>query len=94
MRYQGAHAGNNSLNRGNIGVALMGNFDKNRPSSKQLRSLQLLLGALCSRYKISPDSIAGHQELRETNCPGRHLQSALNRMIKDLARSTTRSRTR
>lgn len=94
MRYQGAHAGNNSLNRGNIGVALMGNFDKNRPSSRQLQSLQALLAALCSRHKISPDSIAGHQELRDTDCPGRHLQSALNRMVKDLARSTARSRTR
>lgn len=94
MRYQGAHAGNNSLNRGNIGIALMGNFDMNRPTPAQLKSLRSLLAALCTLHDISPDSIAGHQELRDTTCPGRHLQAALNRMVKDLARSPTRSGTR
>ncbi|MGE4620245.1 MAG: N-acetylmuramoyl-L-alanine amidase [Planctomycetota bacterium] len=94
MKYQGAHAGNNALNRGNIGVALIGNFDKNQPSSQQLDSLRTLLGSLCQIHDISPGSIAGHRELRETTCPGRHLQAALNRMIRDLAQSPARNRAR
>ncbi len=94
MRYQGAHAGNNSLNRGNIGIALIGNFDRDRPAGQQLRSLRSLLGALCQLHDISPDSIAGHRELRDTSCPGRYLQAALNRMVKDLAHSAPGSRAR
>ncbi|MEE2882572.1 MAG: N-acetylmuramoyl-L-alanine amidase [Planctomycetota bacterium] len=94
MRYQGAHAGNNSLNRGNIGIALIGNYDRNRPSTHQLKSLRTLLAALCNLHDIAPDAIAGHQELRDTTCPGRHLQSALNRMVKDLAQSSIRTRSR
>ena len=84
MRYQGAHAGNSTLNRGNIGVALIGNFDLGKPSTAQIRSLQNLLGGLCDIYKISPEKIYGHGDLKTTGCPGRHLSEILRELIRKL----------
>jgi tetratricopeptide (TPR) repeat protein len=87
IQYQGAHAGNNSLNRGNIGIALIGNFDRDRPTSSQVESLGSLLGALASVHEIRPSRIYGHKDLRDTGCPGKHLQSILARLVDRLNRS-------
>ncbi len=94
IRYQGAHAGNNSLNRGNIGIALIGNFDEKRPSSKQVESLGSLLGALSSLHKIRPTRIYSHKDLRDTGCPGKHLQSILSTLVANLNRSDQARRAR
>ena len=82
MKYQGAHAGNHSLNRGNIGVALIGNFDKIRPSTAQIRSLQQLIEDLRTLYKIPPSKIFGHGDLKETGCPGTYLKDVLGELIR------------
>ena len=84
MRYQGAHAGNSTLNRGNIGIALIGNFDHEKPSTAQIRSLQNLLSGLCDNYSISPGKIFGHGDLKTTGCPGRHLSEILRELIRKL----------
>ncbi len=94
IQYQGAHAGNNSLNRGNIGIALIGNFDRDRPTSSQVESLGSLLGALSSVHEIRPTRIYGHKDLRDTGCPGKHLQSILARLVDRLNRSGQARRAR
>lgn len=47
-----AHASWN--NTESIGIALIGNFDKEQVTSGQLESLQKLLVALCKKYTINP----------------------------------------
>ncbi len=94
LKYQGAHAGNNSLNRGNIGIALIGNFDLDRPSSSQVKSLGSLLSALSTVHGIASSRIYGHQDLRDTGCPGTHLQAVLSRLVAKLNRTSTARKTR
>ncbi len=77
IAYQGAHAGNHELNRGNIGVSLMGDFEQHHvPKAQQDACAQLLLD-LCSRHGVRPDEVKGHCDLKHTQCPGAHLARLL-----------------
>ncbi len=80
IKYQGAHAGNNALNKGNIGICLLGNFCRTAPSRKQVQSLERLLELLMHRYRISPTHIYSHKELKNTACPGKYLQREIERI--------------
>ncbi len=76
---QGAHAGNEAANRGNIGVCLLGDFDVEGPTAEQCRALRDLVSRLESLYGIPPEAVFAHRSVRvvhglgSTNCPGRHL---------------------
>jgi len=80
LKYQGAHAGNGSANRGNIGIELMGNFNEQQVGRSQLAALEELLVYLMSKYRIGPDRVYTHREIKalyglgSTDCPGRNLQ--------------------
>lgn len=92
MRWQGAHAGNNKLNGGNIGVCLMGNFVAREPTPSQRRALKQLLSWLCESHKIHPHFVAGHRIMlkdipgKSTLCPGARLEAYLNRIKPHLPR--------
>lgn len=71
IKYQGAHVGgHNALN---IGVALMGNFEKSAPTSAQVDSLKRLVNGLQVLFKIPKQNLYGHRELGKTLCPGKEL---------------------
>lgn len=74
MRWQGAHAGGNN-NVHNIGICLLGDFDRESPSQASLTALEQLVTQLRSKHGISSDRVVGHGELKTTACPGRHLRS-------------------
>jgi len=74
LRWQGAHAGGTN-NVHNIGVCLLGDFDRESPSRASLAALETLVTQLRSRYGISSKGVVGHGELKTTACPGRHLRS-------------------
>jgi len=86
IRWQGAHAGNGPANRNNVGIALVGDFDRYAPSPSQRRSLKHLVRWLSARYDVSPTRIAGHRHVLKaftgggTACPGRHLASYLGEL--------------
>lgn len=72
----GAHCkvGNNEeYNEGGIGICLVGNFEKGRPTAAQLASLARLVDYLAARYKIDDKHIIGHGDVDDTRCPGRGL---------------------
>jgi N-acetyl-anhydromuramyl-L-alanine amidase AmpD len=46
-----------------IGVCLVGDFEKTRPTKKQLRALDSLVCALQQQYAIPPENIIGHQQV-------------------------------
>jgi len=73
ITWQGAHAGNNSKNRRNIGICLLGNFNKHTPTLQSERALRGLLGDLGRVHDIPRSKIFVHSEFTNTECPGRHL---------------------
>ena len=59
---------------GNIGIELMGDFEKQRPSPAQLKSCVALTAWLCDKYKIDLAHVRGHMDAAQggqTDCPGK-----------------------
>lgn len=87
----GGHAYCNNI--GTVGVALLGNFETEQPSQKQVQSLQWLLQTLGQEYKIDPSRsvtfhgkqfaspIVRHRDLLSTSCPGFYLASAFDQVV-------------
>jgi hypothetical protein len=74
LRFQGAHAvGDNNI--GNIGVCLIGDFDRTPVPAAQREALIGVLDRLTGQYGIEPNQIFGHGEFKATDCPGRYLMA-------------------
>ncbi len=69
---EGAHAGHPLFNEFGIGICLIGNFEDELPTPAQLRALERLLGFLQNEFTISRDRVAGHGQIKSTECPGEH----------------------
>jgi len=69
----GAHAGNEEYNKWGIGICLVGNFDNDLPTSKQMDSLVALCNYLQDRCQIPTANVLGHCHVRigGTDCPGK-----------------------
>ncbi len=78
-------------NVGTIGIALMGNFDIENPTQKQVQSLQWLVATLVQRYNINTGRsliyhgqiypfLVGHRQLLDTDCPGRQMFAVLDQV--------------
>ena len=67
---RGAHAGNDLMNIEGIGICLVGDFTKTRPTSAQMRSLSRLCNFLSSYCGIPRESFRLHGDVRRTDCPG------------------------
>jgi hypothetical protein len=80
IHYQGAHAGNPTLNAGNIGIVATGNFSVHRPTTEQVASLRWLIRHLRNRYRIPAAEVRGHSAFKPTACPGKYL----SRLLPDL----------
>lgn len=80
----GAHAGG-GYNTGNIGISMMGNFDRNQLTDPQREALVRLVTFLSIKYRRDPSAngfIEPHEHYAEmsgggTDCPGRHVLSFL-----------------
>ncbi len=72
VAYQGAHV--SQQNEHNVGVMLLGNFEKQTPSQAQLTTLQSTLRHLMATYRVPVNRVYTHRELGPTVCPGRNLQ--------------------
>jgi hypothetical protein len=75
LYYQGAHV--KGQNENNMGVMVMGHFDRNRPTSAALASLESFIVAQMHRYNIPVSRVRTHMELASTECPGRNLQRSM-----------------
>ncbi|MFQ5504227.1 MAG: peptidoglycan recognition family protein, partial [Planctomycetota bacterium] len=91
LRYQGAHAGDERSNRGNIGICVLGNFQPytqeptQRPSPAQVAGLESLIRFCCEQFGIAPQRIYTHKEVHPrgpgaTLCPGTHLIPIVRRI--------------
>lgn len=74
----GAHAktDDNRYNNFGIGICLVGNFDVDRPTAAQMRSLSRLVAYLEKTYRIPADRVLGHGDTKPTDCPGKHCSLA------------------
>ena len=70
----GAHCQAGGMNRRAIGICLVGNFNKESPSEKQLGSLVALIDILRQQYRIPLSNIKGHRDVpgAATECPGKN----------------------
>lgn len=77
LRWQGAHVSKH--NEQNIGILVMGNFDLQRPSARQLEGTRNHLKRLMAQYKLGREKVLTHREWAgaKTACPGKNLQSAI-----------------
>ena len=68
----GGHLASEALNRKAIGICMVGNFDVDRPTRRQMESLHSLVEFLLARCHLSADAIRTHQQINPiyTRCPG------------------------
>lgn len=81
ISYQGAHArGDNNI--GNIGIALLGNFDIERPTTLQVKALKDFTLKLQKKHQVSRFRIYGHEHFVITQCPGKFLKPIVDELKK------------
>lgn len=70
----GAHCSASGMNFKSIGICLVGNFNYERVSGKQMNSLVYLVKLLRKYYGIPANNILGHGQVKnaQTDCPGRN----------------------
>jgi uncharacterized protein with LGFP repeats len=92
---RGAHAGDYNVKT--VGISLMGNFQKVRPSRAMKRSLTRLVAWKLSSYYRYPRTrariaghgfkkISGHRDAMSTACPGRYAYAFLPALRRRVAR--------
>lgn len=86
----GGHAYCHNVNT--LGIALLGNFEDERPSQNQMKALQWLLSDLADDYDVNLDDtvtyhgqtyaspIVGHGDLLDTSCPGFYVRQTLSQV--------------
>lgn len=75
-RYQGAHV--QDENEHNLGIMLLGNFERQRPTPAAMQSLDTFLAMQMQRYNVPLQRVRTHRELGPTSCPGSSLQTFMN----------------
>ena len=87
LAYQGAHAtGDNNV--GNIGICLLGDFDRTPVPKIQRARLVEVLDRLCAEHNIvaSTSTVLCHKDFKSTDCPGRHLEPIVRAYARGKAR--------
>lgn len=74
----GGHVISEAQNQVSLGICLVGNFDKEKPTAKQMEALRALVRALLVRCKLPPSAVHTHQQVNAlpTRCPGRNFPTA------------------
>jgi len=69
----GAHCKAGDMNRRAVGIALVGNFNYEKPTPNQLQTLSFLLSVLRNYYHIPSSHVMAHGRVHgaKTECPGK-----------------------
>ena len=83
----GGHLHSEAQNKISIGICLVGNFDRHKPTPKQLQSLNSLVEALLKRCKLSVSAVKTHRQINtvKTRCPGRYFP--ITTVLKELRKN-------
>lgn len=68
----GFHASNWTVNQHSIGICLLGNFDKEKPTEFQVQALEQLISEISKQYKTI-ESVNAHRDFARKTCPGLNL---------------------
>lgn len=74
----GAHAG--GANENNIGISMMGDFNRQQPTPAQVESLTRLVSFLAIKYGQNPSRqgfLEPHRHYDQTDCPGKNMMAIL-----------------
>lgn len=94
----GGHAYCNNV--GTIGIVLLGNFEIEQPTQRQVQSLQWLLSDLADTYRIDlgksvqfhgevfASPVVRHRDLLSTLCPGHYLTDAFGQIVRNVQAGT------
>ncbi|EDY82050.1 LysM domain protein [Verrucomicrobiia bacterium DG1235] len=71
---QGGHLSSYTLNQISIGICLVGDFSKTKPTAKQMATLEALVRYLMSKAKVPLSRVTTHTLIhpKHTECPGKH----------------------
>jgi len=78
---QGAHV--KHQNPHNLGIMVMGNFERSTPTIHAQIALQQTLAWAMATHRVPLQNVKTHREWAPTACPGRNLQSVMNGMRSD-----------
>ncbi|MBB6430479.1 peptidoglycan recognition protein family protein [Algisphaera agarilytica] len=78
IKYQGAHVSNNNEN--NLGILVLGNFEKQKPSNAQVKKLGEFTKQMMATHGVPAHAVRTHREINPTQCPGRTLQAHINHL--------------
>ena len=70
---KGGHLASDALNAKSIGICLVGNFENDRPTPQQMKSLYALVQYLQGRCHPPSDAVKLHKQIntKPTRCPGK-----------------------
>lgn len=70
---KGGHLASDDLNHVSIGICLVGNFEVDRPTAAQMKSLYALVSYLSRRCNIPKSAVRTHKQIntKPTACPGK-----------------------
>lgn len=63
--------------RGNLLISVLGNYNKQEATPAQLEAITQLMTWAVARFEVPLDSIRGHADLADTDCPGSNLRRYL-----------------
>ena len=71
---KGGHLASTALNEKSIGICLVGNFNRSKPTPKQMASLHALVSYLNTRCRPGKDAVKTHRQInpKPTECPGKN----------------------
>lgn len=75
LTWQGAHV--KARNEGNIGVVVLGNYERQGVNRAQAAAIESTLRALMRTYNVPVSRVRTHQEWAATACPGKSLQQVM-----------------
>lgn len=73
---------------GHLLIVLEGDFEKEKPTTRQLDSLRALTVWCAWRWNVPATRIAGHKDYAQTSCPGTNLYPEIER-LRRLARAAS-----
>jgi len=69
----GWHAGVWEVNKTSIGICVSGNFNIEKPTETQLKTLKTILQYLMKKYSIKIENVKFHRDFKKTDCPGKNM---------------------
>ena len=72
QQLDGGHLASEAQNKVAIGICLVGDFDKQQPTAREMESLRALVEALMARCQLTSRAGKTHQQINivPTRCPG------------------------